>query len=188
MPRVVASVIVMCGSQVLLIQGERYGTWSLPGGLVERGETVVQAAMREVYEETGLEVQCTRLVGVYSRPHWRDDGYHVIVLAAEPAGGVLQPDADETVDVRYFDPDALPESLAPMLRLQIQAAVAGVGGGIVWSDDSRWPLAPGLTQEALDELRDRSGLPGPEFVRQYLPATGTITVDISPQQPAEGGL
>src|SRR5919199_6095817 len=120
MPRVVASVIVMCGSQVLLIQGERYGTWSLPGGLVERGETVVQAAMREAREETGLEVQCTRLVGVYSRPHWRDDGYHVIVLAAEPVGGVLQPDADETVDVRYFDPATLPESLVPMLRLKFR--------------------------------------------------------------------
>ena len=126
MPRVVASVIVMRGGQVLLTQG-KLGTWSLPGGVVERGETVAQAARREVREETGLEVQCTRLVGVYSRPHWRDDGYHVIVLAAEPVGGLLQPDADETVDVRYFDPGALPGSLATMLRLQIEAAVAGGG-------------------------------------------------------------
>jgi hypothetical protein len=47
---------------------------------------------------------------------------------------------------------------------------------MVWSDDVIWPFAPHMTQEALDDLQVGSGLPGPEFVRQYFPEIGAITV------------
>jgi len=181
MPGIVASVVIMLDGQVLLTRSERYGIWVLPGGLVERGETLAQAALREVREETGLEVQLTRLVGVCSRPHWRGDGYHVIVFAAQPVGGTMQPDPGEVVEARYFDPTNLPDSLHVMLRVQIQAAVAGAGGGVAWVEDSTWPFAEDMTQERLDELRDRSGLSGPEFVRQYFPEMGTIRVEVGPQ-------
>ncbi len=49
---------------------------------------------------------------------------------------------------------------------------------MVWSDDVTWPFAPDMTQEALDDLRDGSGLPGPEFVLQYFPEIGAITVEV----------
>ncbi len=56
MTRLGAPVVIVDAGQVLLIQSERYATWSLPGGLVESDESVAQAAVREVHEETGLEV------------------------------------------------------------------------------------------------------------------------------------
>ena len=181
MTRLGASVVIVEGGHVLLKRSERYGTWGLPGGLVEDDESVAQAAVREVQEETGLEVHLERLIGVYSRPHWRGGGLHIVVFAAQPVGGRLQPDPGEVLEARYFDPAALPDSLPTGMRLQIRATLAGVGGGIAWSDDAIWPFATDLSQEVLDDLRDGSGLPGPEFVRQYFPETGDITVEVAPK-------
>jgi len=56
------------------------GCWAIPGGLVEYGETVEQAAEREAKEETGLDVKLIRLVGVYSDPT-RDPRGHCISIA-----------------------------------------------------------------------------------------------------------
>ena len=56
------------GSALLLMQRSDNGAWGLPGGYVEIGESVVEAAAREVVEETGVRVEVERLVGVYSDP------------------------------------------------------------------------------------------------------------------------
>jgi ADP-ribose pyrophosphatase YjhB (NUDIX family) len=181
MSRVVAGVVIIQDGQVLLGKNERYGTWGLPGGLVENGESVAQAALREIREELGIDVQLTRLIGVYSRPHWRNGGYHVVVFAARPVGGTLQPDPGEVVDARYFDPAALPDLLPAGMRLQIAAALADIGGGIAWLDDTAWPLAPDMTQDELDDLYRNSGLSGADFVRGFLPQAGTITVEVGRQ-------
>ena len=55
--------------RVLLTYRTDVPVWILPGGGVEPRESVEQAAVRETYEETGLEVQVVRLVGIYSRPN-----------------------------------------------------------------------------------------------------------------------
>ena len=52
----------------LLTQRTDNGQWCLPGGAVESGETVAEACIREVFEETGLHVRVRRLIGVYSHP------------------------------------------------------------------------------------------------------------------------
>ncbi len=54
--------------KVLLTQRTDNGRWCLPGGALEAGESAAEACEREVWEETGLKVRATRLIGVYSNP------------------------------------------------------------------------------------------------------------------------
>ena len=56
-------------NQVLLTRRKDNGSWCLPGGMVEVGESVSESCAREVLEETGLEVRVLRLTGVYSDPN-----------------------------------------------------------------------------------------------------------------------
>ena len=55
-------------SEILLMRRSDNGCWGLPGGYFESGESVVEAAAREVLEETGFEIEVGRLVGIYSDP------------------------------------------------------------------------------------------------------------------------
>lgn len=94
--------------KVLLTERADNKQWCLPSGGVDPGETVEEACIREVYEETGLNVRLTRLVGVYSDPHRLveyPDGNkaHVIALSftAEIIGGDLGL-SDETTDFGHF--------------------------------------------------------------------------------------
>lgn len=85
--------------------------WALPGGFVDYGESLEQAARREALEETGLEVTLTEQLQAYSDPA-RDPRHHtlsVVFLAraqGEPAG------ADDASEARPFDPAGLPEPMA----------------------------------------------------------------------------
>jgi len=84
--------------------------YAIPGGFVEYGETVEQAAQREAEEETGLEVGNLRLVGVYSDPA-RDPRGHVVSIAfsADELGGELRASSDAK-EVGAFK--KIPERLA----------------------------------------------------------------------------
>lgn len=85
--------------------------WAIPGGFVDYGETAEEAAVREAKEETNLDVELVRLLGVYSDPA-RDPRFHTIstVYVAKASGTpVGQDDADEA---RVFTKDSLPDDLA----------------------------------------------------------------------------
>ena len=92
----------------LLTKREDNGLWCLPGGAVEAGESVAEACIREVFEETGLHVRVKRLVGVYSHPDQLvvyKDGNKAFIVAihfeAEVIGGELGL-SNETTDFGYF--------------------------------------------------------------------------------------
>ena len=106
-PKVVAgTVFTLEGGIVLLKRGVEpaLGKWVFPGGYVDRGESVQDAAIRETKEESMLDVRLDALLSVYSYPRSPNV---IIVYAAEVIGGELAA-ADESVEARIFPPDRLP--------------------------------------------------------------------------------
>lgn len=111
-PKVAAISVVERGEEILLIRrGNQpgYGLWSMPGGYVDRGEVVERAAIREVMEETGLEVEIEQLIGLFSEP-----GRPVMVaaFAMREIGGLLGP-GEEALDVGFFPRHRLPAMAFP---------------------------------------------------------------------------
>lgn len=95
---------------MLLTRRDDDGQWCVPGGYMEPGESVTEACAREVLEETGLQVEIKRLIGVYTTPHrllTYPDGnrWQIVVLHFEamPIGGELRTSA-ETTELRFFTP------------------------------------------------------------------------------------
>jgi 8-oxo-dGTP diphosphatase len=106
----VTVIPVLADGRIVLILRRDTGQWGLPGGLIDWGETISQAAQRELNEETALKLlQIDRLVGVYSSPH-RDPRMHSIsiLLAVQAEGNLKVKDQLEVLDVVAFTQDALP--------------------------------------------------------------------------------
>jgi ADP-ribose pyrophosphatase YjhB (NUDIX family) len=90
------------------------GVWLLPGGAIEPTEVPADAAVREMFEETGLLVRLTRLVGVFGGPefviHYRNGdrtSYVMAVFEAEQVGGAQRPDGTEVLEIRFVtEPEA----------------------------------------------------------------------------------
>ena len=128
-PLLGVGAIIVDGPRVLLCRRGKppyVGCWSLPGGLVELGEPVVDALHREVREETGLAVAIVRLAEVYERIAPDPDGrteYHFVLLdyLCRVESGTLKA-GDDAADVRWFAASELaslemtPGSLAVIRR------------------------------------------------------------------------
>jgi ADP-ribose pyrophosphatase YjhB (NUDIX family) len=110
-PAPVVDILISYEGGIVLIERkfEPFG-WAIPGGFVDYGETVEQAAIREALEETSLDVRLTGLIGVYSDPS-RDPRQHTIstLFAAEGRGRLWAADDAKRAGV-YTIPD-LPSPL-----------------------------------------------------------------------------
>ncbi len=113
----ICAVFDEAGRVLLQRRGDREKpVWGFPGGAVELGESVEEAAVREVEEETGLSVRVTDLTGVYSKYKDRYPNGDVaqtvaVVFRAAVEGGELDVDGHETVGLDFFSLTRLPELL-----------------------------------------------------------------------------
>ena len=117
-----AAVIFDGTGKVLLGKRKENGLWGVPAGRVEPTETVEEALRREVREETNLEIEVDRLIGVYSDPAFEiirySDGevvhYVTPCFRCTVTGGRLRADGIEFSRVAFFAPNDLPPDLLPM--------------------------------------------------------------------------
>jgi len=112
-PKIAVGTIIRTASEAIVLVKRAiepgYGKWVFPGGYVDRGELLTDAAVREAREECGLDVRLDGLVNIYSYP---GRAPVVVVYAATPYGGILAVD-DEGLEVREFSPPDIPwDSLA----------------------------------------------------------------------------
>jgi len=118
-----AAVILDLEGRVLLIK-ENYDRrrWSLPGGAVEDGESLEEAAIRETLEETELVVDVEHRIGSYEL----DDGFTVAAFRCSIVSGVPRvPPTAEIAEVRWWDPAQLPEPKSNVLHYAVPDALAG---------------------------------------------------------------
>jgi 8-oxo-dGTP diphosphatase len=128
-----AAIIRDDRGQVLLIRRGDGRGWSLPGGIMEPGERLVDCLLREAREETGLKVEPIRLVGIYSDPAFmhvtfpNGDQAHFVSATFEcrTVGGRLRADGEESLEVAYFPPDSLPDGLVCDHAIRIRDALSG---------------------------------------------------------------
>ena len=118
--------------RVLLVRHAEGNVWTTPGGMIEPYELPADAAVREAYEETGLVVKLTRIVGVFggepcSAVYANGDRISFIstVFVGEVAGGTLRPDGVETLETGYFARSDLGSiGVRPHVMLYLDAAWA----------------------------------------------------------------
>ncbi len=118
--------------RILLIHRTDNDLWALPGGGMEVGETVTQCAIRETAEETGIAIEITGLVGIFTNPGHvvaYPDGevrqQFSICLRARPVGGQTRT-SDESSEVEWITRDQLDQlDMHPDSRRRIDQAIAG---------------------------------------------------------------
>jgi len=109
-------------NRVLLQKRSDVGKWGIPSGHVEIGETVSEAAVREVKEETDLDIRITKLIGVYSDPDSQVFSYpngkvvHFITTCflAEIIAGEPRCNSTESLAIQFFEQNNLPSNLLKM--------------------------------------------------------------------------
>lgn len=125
------AIILNKQGEILLQKRVDKNKWGLPGGVVELGESHSEAAAREAFEETGLEVRPKKLLGIYSGPRYKisypnGDKVQTVAVAfyVEIVGGKLKKEKDsETLELKYFAKENLPEIAGPDFQDMINDAL-----------------------------------------------------------------
>jgi len=116
----VAGVIVDDEGRALIIQRRDNGHWEPPGGILEHGETIENGLRREVYEETGLEIEPGPLTGVYQNMNRQ---IIAIVIRCQAVGGSLRTNA-EAMAFRWVDCSEAHELMDPAYAVRVTDAIA----------------------------------------------------------------
>jgi 8-oxo-dGTP pyrophosphatase MutT (NUDIX family) len=120
-------VVVNDASEILMIRRSDNDNWAVPGGAIDLGESLRQAAIRETKEETGVDCDITGVVGIYTDPKhvilYTSNGEarqeFSIVLTARPVGGNPTP-SDESTEVRWVPPSEVQKyNMDRSMRLRI---------------------------------------------------------------------
>ena len=113
-PTPAVAVILLKNNKVCLVKRKyepQKGGWTLPAGFMEYNESSEQTAMREVKEETNLNIEIKKIFGIY--PSFDDPGVHVILIVY--SGTILNSDltpGDDAEDVSFFPLNDLPTNIA----------------------------------------------------------------------------
>lgn len=167
MPGLAVNVAVLHENKILLTKREDFETWILPSGGVEEGESIAQAAIRETKEETGLDVELQKLVGIYSRMG-NMSPVHAVLFIAKPIGGEIKCQEGETIAVEWFAFDKIPSPLSVGHKKRIEDAIAGISGVAVLQEINVPSFPEKISRKELIELRDRSGLSRQDFYLQMI--------------------
>jgi ADP-ribose pyrophosphatase YjhB (NUDIX family) len=167
MPNLAVNIAVIHEGKILLTRREDFETWILPSGGVEDGESLAQAAIRETKEETGVDVELTRLVGVYSRLGSWSPGY-MVLFAAKPVGGEIKCQEGETSAVAWFAFDELPSPLSLGHKRRIQDAIEGLSAAVVLQEIKLPGMPENSTRKELLERYIQSGLSRQAFYLQMV--------------------
>ena len=172
MPTIAVNVAVIHEGKILLTKREDFEIWCLPGGIVDENESLAEAAIREVREETGALVELNSLVGIYSRlGGMRDE--HAVIFRGTQTGGELRIQNGETIEVAYFPFDRLPEEILLGQKRRILDAIQN-RQGIAVRQEERNSGAKRISRSELYQLRDRSGLSRREL---YLQAVQDVEIN-----------
>ena len=132
-------IVVNVEGAILLIRRTDNGNWAVPGGAIDLGESVAQAAVRETFEETGIECEVTGSVGIYSDPRhvilYTSDGQvrqeFSIVLTARALSGQPTP-SSESSEVRWVpSAEAVGYAMDRSMRIRINDFQAGKTSPVV---------------------------------------------------------
>jgi len=116
--RTVTAVVEFPSNKILLVKRGTVafkGFWALPGGRVDAGETVEEAIVREVKEETGLYVKVVRKIGEYRETGVQDGikyDYYPACFLVKPIGGGIARQEKEIEEIKLFDLEEIPKRLA----------------------------------------------------------------------------
>lgn len=157
----VSALIRNEAGEILLTRRADDGRWVEPGGGLEPGESPGAAIRREVREETGLEIEPARLVGVYGGPHYRvsgPDGAQTsivgMVFDCQVTGGALRPDNVETVALAYVDPQIVYKNLGLPPELEPYAEQIVNTPGPAFFEPPTWtPPADGIRKNGMSDYQ-----------------------------------
>jgi 8-oxo-dGTP diphosphatase len=121
--RVGSAAIILGQDRGVLLVHHTYGplNWELPGGASEPGESVLETALRELREETGLKASAERLTGIYYDAE--HDAHHFVFACRPDGNSEPKPSSEEISECAYWSLDSLPRPISDFTARRIEDAL-----------------------------------------------------------------